>query len=336
MPTIIGVQFRQAGKIYFFSPNNLDPVAGAHVIVETSRGIEYATVKQSRREVSEDDIVTPLKEIIRIATPEDDAIHEANLRKAEEAKRICHEKIHEHALEMKLIDVEYTFDNNKIIFYFTADGRVDFRDLVKDLAGIFHTRIELRQIGVRDEAKIVGGVGICGLPLCCHRFIGEFSPVSIKMAKEQNLSLNPGKISGCCGRLLCCLNYENDHYVEANRLNAQAQKAKQRQAEEASEETLIILEENTASVLNQPDEPEKKPTPPRRNNPKKPRHTQGKGEDNRNRPQKDNPKPPARSKKSGKASGNPPKNKRTNKPEGHSSARPRANVPKSGNKKSHE
>lgn len=225
MPDIIGVQFRPAGKIYFFSPNGHGPQVDDHVIVETSRGIEYATVRQAVHTVSEKEVHSPLKPIVRMATPQDDHTHEENLRSAEHALAICKEKIIEHKLDMHLLDAEYTFDNNKILFYFTAEGRVDFRELVKDLASVFHTRIELRQIGVRDEAKIVGGIGICGRPLCCHRFLGEFSPVSIKMAKEQNLSLNPTKISGCCGRLLCCLKYENDHYEESNRERKAEQKA---------------------------------------------------------------------------------------------------------------
>ena len=212
--TVIGVRFKEAGKIYYFDPDQLQIVAGDHVIVETARGIEYGSVVVGLKEVAEEDIVSPLKKVIRVATPEDDQHVAANAAYEQEAFAVCLEKIEQHQLPMKLIDVEYTFDNSKIVFFFTADGRVDFRELVKDLATVFRTRIELRQIGVRDEAKMLGGIGFCGRPLCCHTFLGDFAPVSIKMAKEQNLSLNPSKISGICGRLLCCLKYENDVYVE--------------------------------------------------------------------------------------------------------------------------
>lgn len=225
MPTIIGVQFQKAGKIYYFNPLEHQLLQNQHVIVETSRGIEYVRVALENHWVPDEDIVAPLKEIIRVATPEDTATYEENLALAQEAHQICMEKILQCSLDMKLVNVEYTFDKAKIIFNFTADERVDFRELIKELASVFHTRIELRQIGVRDEAKIVGGMGICGQPLCCHRFLDDFSPVSIKMAKEQNLSLNPTKISGCCGRLLCCLTYENEHYAESNRLAKEAGKA---------------------------------------------------------------------------------------------------------------
>lgn len=214
MTKVIGVRFRNVGKIYYFSPQDLEIKAGEHVIVETARGVEYGSVVLPPREVSDEKVVQPLKEVIRIATPQDDKKEEANRKREKEAFQICLKKIREHNLEMKLIDVEYTFDNNKILFYFTADGRIDFRELVKDLAAIFKTRIELRQIGVRDETKILGGIGICGRPLCCHTYLSEFVPVSIKMAKEQNLSLNPTKISGICGRLMCCLNYEQSTYED--------------------------------------------------------------------------------------------------------------------------
>ncbi len=214
MTQAIAVQFKRSGKLYDFAPGEHDVAVGDHVIVETSRGVEFATVVGSLHDVDEAELASPLREIIRVANENDHHIHHVNLEKAKEAFDICLERIAERELEMKLVDVEYTFDNAKIIFYFTADGRIDFRELVKDLASVFHTRIELRQIGVRDEAKIIGGVGICGRTLCCHSFLDEFSPVSIKMAKEQGLSLNPSKISGCCGRLLCCLTYENDNYVE--------------------------------------------------------------------------------------------------------------------------
>lgn len=216
MIKVIGVRFRPAGKIYFFAPGEHKVESGDHVIVETARGVEYGTVVSGIREVEEERIQQPLKPVIRIATKEDEAREAKNREKEKEAFGICLEKIRKHGLEMKLIDVEYTFDNNKALFYFTADGRIDFRELVKDLASVFRTRIELRQIGVRDETKIRGGIGICGRPLCCHTYLSEFAPVSIKMAKEQNLSLNPSKISGVCGRLMCCLTNEQETYEELN------------------------------------------------------------------------------------------------------------------------
>jgi cell fate regulator YaaT (PSP1 superfamily) len=217
MVEVIGVRFRQNGKIYFFSPNNLEIEVGQNVIVETARGIEYGKVVLGRRKIKSEKVISTLKSVIRIATPEDDKINEENTKKSAEAFKICLEKIAKHGLEMKLIDTEYTFDNNKVLFYFTADGRIDFRELVKDLASVFKTRIELRQIGVRDETKILGGIGICGRSLCCHTHLSEFVPVSIKMAKEQNLSLNPTKISGVCGRLMCCLKHEQETYEYLNR-----------------------------------------------------------------------------------------------------------------------
>ena len=216
MITIIGVRFRNVGKVYYFSPRELDICVGDHVIVETARGVEYGFVVLGPKEVDDSKVIQPLKEVIRIATPKDDAREESNRKKEKEAFEICQKKIRAHNLEMKLIDAEYTFDNNKMLFYFTADGRIDFRELVKDLAAVFRTRIELRQIGVRDETKILGGIGICGRPLCCHTYLSEFAPVSIKMAKEQNLSLNPTKISGVCGRLMCCLTNEEETYEELN------------------------------------------------------------------------------------------------------------------------
>lgn len=216
MTKIVGVRFRPAGKVYYFDPQNLEITGGSHVIVETARGLEYGTVLIPPREVEDDKIVQPLKPLLRIATEDDDKITQRNQEKAKEAYRICLEKIQKHRLEMKLIEAECTFDNNKLLFYFTADGRIDFRELVKDLASVFRTRIELRQIGVRDETKILGGIGICGRPLCCSSYLSEFVPVSIKMAKEQNLSLNPTKISGVCGRLMCCLNNEADTYEYLN------------------------------------------------------------------------------------------------------------------------
>lgn len=216
MVKIIGVRFRNVGKIYYFNPKSFQMKPGDHVIVETARGVEYGTVVLGPKEVDDRQVVQPLKDVIRMATQKDDAKEESNRKKEKEAYQVCVKKIRAHQLEMKLIDVEYTFDNNKILFYFTADGRIDFRELVKDLAAIFKTRIELRQIGVRDETKILGGIGICGRPLCCHTYLSEFAPVSIKMAKEQNLSLNPTKISGVCGRLMCCLKNEQETYEYLN------------------------------------------------------------------------------------------------------------------------
>ena len=217
MIRVIGVRFRTAGKIYFFDPISFEVKRGDHVIVETARGVEYGTVVCDPKDVEDDKVIQPLKPVLRIATERDDEQELKNKDKEKEAFKICLEKIKKHELEMKLIDAEYTFDNNKVLFYFTADGRIDFRELVKDLAAVFKTRIELRQIGVRDETKIVGGIGICGRPLCCHAHLSEFIPVSIKMAKEQNLSLNPTKISGVCGRLMCCLKHEEETYEELNR-----------------------------------------------------------------------------------------------------------------------
>ncbi|MEZ3467899.1 MAG: stage 0 sporulation family protein, partial [Schaedlerella sp.] len=217
MIKVIGVRFRTAGKVYFFDPGKFEIKQGDHVIVETARGIEYGTVIGAPREVEDDKVVQPLKSVLRIANQKDDEQEAANRQKEKDAFKICLEKIRKHGLQMKLIDAEYTFDNNKVLFYFTADGRIDFRELVKDLASVFKTRIELRQIGVRDETKILGGIGICGRPLCCHTHLSEFAPVSIKMAKEQNLSLNPTKISGVCGRLMCCLKNEEETYEELNR-----------------------------------------------------------------------------------------------------------------------
>jgi cell fate regulator YaaT (PSP1 superfamily) len=217
MVTVVGIRFKKAGKIYYFDPAETGVSAGDQAIVETARGVEFGDVVVGPKQVEECSIVSPLKKVIRKATSEDAIQVEANADKEKEAYRVCMKKIIEHDLPMKLVDVEYTFDANKIIFYFTADGRIDFRELVKDLASVFRTRIELRQIGVRDEAKMVGGLGCCGRVLCCHSFLGDFDPVSIKMAKEQNLSLNPTKISGSCGRLMCCLKYENDAYEAEKR-----------------------------------------------------------------------------------------------------------------------
>ena len=216
MTRVIGVRFRPAGKIYYFAPGKFHIRQGDKVIVETARGIEFGTVVTGPKEVKDEEVMQPLKSVIRIATEEVKRAEEKNREKEKEAFEICLEKIRKHNLDMKLINAEYTFDNNKVLFYFTADGRIDFRELVKDLAAVFRTRIELRQIGVRDETKIRGGIGICGRPLCCHTYLSEFAPVSIKMAKEQNLSLNPTKISGVCGRLMCCLTNEEETYEELN------------------------------------------------------------------------------------------------------------------------
>ena len=217
MTKIVGIRFRNVGKIYYFGPKNYKMQVGDHVIVETARGVEFGRVVLGPKEVGEDEVVHPLKEVLRVATQADEDREQQNRLKEKDAFKICQKKIREHGLEMKLIDAEYTFDNNKVLFYFTADGRIDFRQLVKDLAAIFKTRIELRQIGVRDETKILGGIGICGRSLCCHTYLSEFAPVSIKMAKEQNLSLNQTKISGVCGRLMCCLKNEQETYEELNK-----------------------------------------------------------------------------------------------------------------------
>ena len=216
MTKVIGVRFRQAGKVYYFSPGKIHVKKGDKVIVETARGVEFGHVVAGIREVPDEEIMQPLKSVIRLATEEDKRNEEKNREKEREAFEVCQEKIRKHELDMKLINAEYTFDNNKVLFYFTADGRIDFRELVKDLASVFRTRIELRQIGVRDETKIRGGIGVCGRALCCHTYLSEFAPVSIKMAQEQNLSLNPTKISGVCGRLMCCLTNEQDTYEALN------------------------------------------------------------------------------------------------------------------------
>lgn len=217
MIKVVGVRFREAGKVYYFAPGDLDIKREQHVIVETARGMEYGTVVLGVSEVEDDKVVQPLKSVIRIATEADDEREATNRKKEKEALPICREKIEKRNLPMKLINAEYTFDNSKILFYYFSDGRVDFRELVKDLAAVFHTRIEMRQVGVRDEAKLRGGIGICGRPLCCNTYMADFSPVSIKMAKEQNLSLNATKISGVCGRLMCCLKNEEETYEELNR-----------------------------------------------------------------------------------------------------------------------
>ncbi|KPV44632.1 hypothetical protein AN477_06555 [Alicyclobacillus ferrooxydans] len=214
MYSVVGVRFKPAGKIYYFDPGQLPIERNDHVIVETARGIEYGTVVLGRREVTEAEVVLPLKQVMRIADEDDARVVQDNAERAKEATLVFKEKVRVHNLDMKLVDAEYTFDRNKLIFYFTADGRVDFRELVKDLASVFRVRIELRQIGVRDEAKMLGGIGPCGRLLCCSTWMGEFDPVSIRMAKDQSLSLNPTKISGLCGRLMCCLKFENDIYQD--------------------------------------------------------------------------------------------------------------------------
>ena len=257
MIKIIGVRFRTAGKIYYFDPKKLLIKKGDHVIVETARGIEYGNVVAGVREVPDDQVVQPLKPVIRIATPDDTAREARNREKEKEAMRICLEKIKKHNLEMKLIDTEYTFDNNKVLFYFTADGRIDFRELVKDLAAVFRTRIELRQIGVRDETKILGGIGICGRPLCCHTFLSEFAPVSIRMAKEQNLSLNPTKISGVCGRLMCCLKNEAETYEYLNsRLPAIGDKVLTEDGIKGDVQSVNVLRQTVKVVVDVEDEKE--------------------------------------------------------------------------------
>ncbi|MBC7334807.1 MAG: stage 0 sporulation family protein [Clostridia bacterium] len=235
MVTVVGVRFRRAGKIYYFDPGQLPLAVGDKVIVETVRGVEYGEVVVGPREVPAEQVVNPLRQVIRRATPEDAETAKANAAREKEAFAICQRKIEEHGLPMKLVGAEYTFDRNKLLFYFTAEGRVDFRQLVRDLAAIFRTRIELRQIGVRDEAKLLGGLGCCGRELCCASFLGEFDPVSIRMAKDQNLSLNPGKISGICGRLMCCLRFENDSYEEGREETPAAAGAERVQAAESAD-----------------------------------------------------------------------------------------------------
>lgn len=248
---VVGVRFKKAGKIYYFDPGSITLVAGDHVIVETARGLEYGQVVIGPREVAETDIVAPLKTVQRKATDADTAKVKDNRAKEQEAFSVCEQKISAHSLPMNLVDVEYTFDVNKIIFYFTAEGRIDFRELVKDLAAVFRTRIELRQIGVRDEAKMMGGIGCCGRPLCCATFLGDFEPVSIRMAKEQNLSLNPTKISGICGRLMCCLKYENDRYASNRKIAPPSVGAEVVTIEGEGKVTALNTSKKTASVLLQ-------------------------------------------------------------------------------------
>ena len=257
MPHIIGVKFRSGGKSYYFTPGAHQVRVGDAVVVETSRGVEYGTISYDLGEVEPENKEMHIREIMRKATPEDEARAQDNRRKEKEAYAIAQEKIIAHALEMKIIDVEYTFDNNKILFYFTADGRIDFRELVKDLAGVFRTRIELRQIGVRDETKLLGGMGICGRPLCCHAYLSDFIPVSIKMAKEQGLSLNPGKISGVCGRLMCCLKNEEEVYEEINsRMPSQGDYVVSKDGIRGEVATVNILRETVRVVTEEGDEKE--------------------------------------------------------------------------------
>lgn len=257
MVEVIGVRFRKTGKIYFFDPAGLEIEKNSHVIVETARGIEYGTVVIGKREVEEENVVQPLKPVIRIATEADDKIEAENKKKEKKAFQICLEKIKKHGLEMKLIDTEYTFDNNKVLFYFTADGRIDFRELVKDLASVFKTRIELRQIGVRDETKVLGGYSICGRPLCCHSYLSDFIPVSIKMAKEQNLSLNPSKISGVCGRLMCCLKNEEETYEYLNsRLPNVGDKVTTKDGYKGEVQSVSVLRQKVKVLLEINDEKE--------------------------------------------------------------------------------
>ncbi|SCX79769.1 PSP1 domain-containing protein [Alkaliphilus peptidifermentans] len=257
MVTVVGVRFKKAGKIYYFDPEETGAQKPDSVIVETARGIEFGEVVVGQKQVPEEDIVAPLKKVLRVVTEEDIIKHNSNIEKEKAAFEACLEKIRVHQLEMKLIDVEYTFDNNKIIFYFTADGRVDFRELVKDLAAIFKTRIELRQIGVRDEAKMIGGIGPCGKPLCCSTWLGDFEPVSIKMAKDQSLSLNPSKISGICGRLFCCLKYEHNLYQEiVDKLPGQGSLVETIDGEGIVIDTNVLLEQIKVKIKNQHDQSE--------------------------------------------------------------------------------
>lgn len=255
MVNVVGVRFKKAGKIYYFDPLNYKIKENDPVIVETSRGIEFGQCIIEDKTIDKADVVSPLKPVIRIATNEDIRKHKANLEKESEALELCYEKILEHNLDMRLVDVEYTFDNSKVIFYFTADGRIDFRELVKDLASIFKTRIELRQIGVRDEAKMIGGVGICGRSLCCATWLGEFNSVSIKMAKEQNLSLNPSKISGVCGRLMCCLNYEQEAYEDIRKkLPTYGSLVQTKEGRGKVVSNNILKESVNVALFDQPDE----------------------------------------------------------------------------------
>ena len=257
MTRVVGIRFQKAGKIYYFDPCGFDLETGMHAIVETARGVEMGTVLIPPRDVEDEKVIQPLKPVIRIATDEDEKTVEKNKEKEKEAFDICKEKIIKHGLEMKLVNAEYTFDNNKLLFYFTADGRIDFRELVKDLAAVFRTRIELRQIGVRDETKILGGIGICGRPLCCKTYLSDFVPVSIKMAKEQNLSLNPTKISGVCGRLMCCLKNEQDTYEYLNsRLPSVGDTVFTKEGSKGEVQSVSVLRQQVKVVIDNGDEKE--------------------------------------------------------------------------------
>ena len=257
MTTVVGIRFQKAGKIYYFDPCGFELETGMHAIVETARGVEMGTVLIPPKEVEDEKVIQPLKPVLRIATDEDEKIIEKNKEKEKEAFAICKEKILKHGLDMKLVNAEYTFDNNKLLFYFTADGRIDFRELVKDLAAVFRTRIELRQIGVRDETKILGGIGICGRPLCCKTYLADFVPVSIKMAKEQNLSLNPTKISGVCGRLMCCLKNEQETYEYLNsRLPSVGDTVFTKGGEKGEVQSVSVLRQLVKVVIDNGDEKE--------------------------------------------------------------------------------
>ena len=257
MTRVVGIRFQKAGKIYYFDPCDFDLETGMHAIVETARGVEMGTVLIPPRDVEDEKVIQPLKPVLRIATDEDERTVEINKEKEKEAFNVCKEKIIKHGLEMKLVNAEYTFDNNKLLFYFTADGRIDFRELVKDLAAVFRTRIELRQIGVRDETKILGGVGICGRPLCCKTYLSDFVPVSIKMAKEQNLSLNPTKISGVCGRLMCCLKNEQETYEYLNsRLPSVGDMVYTKEGVKGEVQTVNVLRQLVKLVIDNGDEKE--------------------------------------------------------------------------------
>lgn len=257
MTRVVGIRFQKAGKIYYFDPCGFDLETGMHAIVETARGVEMGTVLIPPRDVEDEKVIQPLKPVLRIATDEDEKTVEKNKEKEKEAFDICKEKIQKHGLEMKLVNAEYTFDNNKLLFYFTADGRIDFRELVKDLAAVFRTRIELRQIGVRDETKILGGIGICGRPLCCKTYLSDFVPVSIKMAKEQNLSLNPTKISGVCGRLMCCLKNEQDTYEYLNsRLPNVGDTVFAKDGNKGEVQSVSVLRQLVKVIINNGDEKE--------------------------------------------------------------------------------
>ncbi len=245
MAIVVGVRFKDRGKVYYFDPSELAIKQGDHVLVETVRGIEMGTVTMGPKEVAEDRLVTPLKRVLRVATPEDLVVEENNKKKVVEAMEIAKQKVADHGLEMHLVDAEYTFDGSRVVLYFTADGRVDFRELVKDLAGALHTRVELRQIGVRDQAKMIEGIGPCGRPLCCATFLNDFLPVSIKMAKDQNLSLNPTKISGTCGRLLCCLRFECDHYEDAK-------EGAKEETRDAAKEAELLTEDPGEQLTEEP------------------------------------------------------------------------------------